>query len=237
MPPVRSITSWPITSPLYGPRAWPEPSWPLPKNLRTQHRPTRNPANYRELDKIELPKTFDRDAFLASLDAAIDEFNATRVGTFDAAGAFDPEAGSFTLTRALSNRKLDKDAIDRAALVAVSTLAARVELTERSFTPLAGGATEQELQHAIDRANELIGTNVNLKMGGSVVSTLDGAQLAQWITFDEALNPTLNTEPVGQWAARARQDACRHRRQRADLHPPRRQDRHRERRHLRLDER
>lgn len=152
-----------------------------------------------ELDKIELPKTFDRDAFLASLDAAIDEFNATRVGTFDAAGAFDPEAGSFTLTKALSNRKLDKDAIDRAALVAVSTLAARVELTERSFTPLAGGATEQELQHAIDRANELIGTNVNLKMGGSIVSTLDGAQLAQWITFDETLNPTLNTEPVGQW--------------------------------------
>ncbi len=147
----------------------------------------------------ELPKTFDRDAFLASLDAAIDEFNATRVGTFDAAGAFDPEAGSFTLSKALSNRKLDKDAIDRAALVAVSTLAARVELTEHSFTPLAGGATEQELQNAIDRANELIGTNVNLKMGGSVVSTLDGAQLAQWITFDEALNPTLSTEPVGQW--------------------------------------
>ena len=57
-----------------------------------------------ELDKIELPKTFDRDAFLASLDAAIDEFNATRVGTFDAAGAFDPEAGSFTLTKAFSNR-------------------------------------------------------------------------------------------------------------------------------------
>lgn len=152
-----------------------------------------------ELDKIELPETFDRDAFLASLGAAIDEFNATRAGTFDAAGAFDPETGSFTLSKALSNRKLDKDAIERAALVAVSTLAPRVELTELSFTPLAGGATEQELQKALDRANELIGTNVNLKMGGAVVATLDGSQLAQWMTFDEALNPTLDTEPVDQW--------------------------------------
>lgn len=152
-----------------------------------------------ELDEIELPESFDRDAFLASLDAELEEFNATRVGTFDAAGAFDSDANSFTLSKALSNRKLDKDAIDRAALLAVSTLAAHVELNERSFIPLAGGATEQELQSALDRANELIGTNVNLKMGGAVVATLDGSQLAQWITFDEALNPTLSTEPVDQW--------------------------------------
>ncbi len=36
-----------------------------------------------KIDQIELPATFDRDTFLASLGASIDEFNATRAGTFD----------------------------------------------------------------------------------------------------------------------------------------------------------
>ena len=151
------------------------------------------------LDQIDLPQGFDRDAFLADLDAALDAFNETRTGTFDAAGAYDADAGKFTLEKARSNQRLDKEAIEVAALRAISTLSKSVTLDEGSFVPLAGGASESELRAAIDQANSLIGTDVDLKMGGSVVATLDGATFVQWMTFDESLKPTLSTEPLAQW--------------------------------------
>lgn len=151
------------------------------------------------LDQIDLPQGFDHDAFLADLDAALDAFNETRTGTFDAAGAYDADAGKFTLEKARSNQKLDKEAIEVAALRAISTLSKNVALDEGSFVPLAGGASESALRAAIDQANSLIGTDVDLKMGGSVVATLDGATFVQWMTFDESLKPTLSTEPLAQW--------------------------------------
>lgn len=146
-----------------------------------------------------LPDDFDQDAFTADLGAAIDAFNANRTGTFDAAGAYDESTGSFTVERARSNQKLDRDTIVADALEAVASLSHTLTLDEDSFTPLAGGATDEQLQAACDAANALIGTNVNLTMGGTNVATLDGAQLAQWITFDDALNPTLSTDPVTAW--------------------------------------
>ena len=150
-------------------------------------------------DTIELPKGFDREAFLADLGAAVDAFNSGRTGTFDAAGAYDEKAGAFTIERARSNQRLDKKAVERAALVAVSRLDGKVALGADCMEPLANGATDDELKAAIDRANELIGSGIDIKMGGAVVATLDGSSFAQWMTFDENLVPTLSTEPLAQW--------------------------------------
>ena len=149
----------------------------------------------------DLPKSFDQKTFTDELGQAIDAFNANRTGTFDAAGAYDAQAGAFSLDRAHANRKLDRDAITRAALFAVSTLTSKVTLDDESFTPLVEGKTDEQLKAACDAANALIGTNVNLKMGGVPVATLDGATLAQWITFDENLTPILSTDPVTAWVS------------------------------------
>lgn len=151
------------------------------------------------LDTIELPKGFDREAFLADLGAAVDAFNSGRTGTFDAAGAYDEKAGAFTIERARSNQRLDKEAVERAALMAVSRLDGKVDLGADCMEPLANGATDDELKAAVDRANELIGSGIDIKMGGAVVATLDGSSFAQWMTFDENLVPTLSTEPLAQW--------------------------------------
>lgn len=151
------------------------------------------------LEDIVLPQAFDRETFLTTLGAALDAYNETRTGTFDAAGAYDAEEGKFTLARARSNQKLDTEAIQRAALQAVAALNRTVTLDEESFIPLAGGASEQQITQALDAANALIGTDVDLKMGGAVVATLDGATFVQWMTFDDQLNPTLSTEPLAQW--------------------------------------
>lgn len=151
------------------------------------------------IEDIELPSTFDRETFLAELAAAIEAYNAERPGTFDAAGAYDAEAGAFTLAKARSSQKLDAEVVQKAALLAISQLNESIELNEDSYVALANGATDKELQAAIDAANQLIGTNVDLNMGGTTVATLDGATLATWMTFDDQLNPTLNTDMVTTW--------------------------------------
>lgn len=151
------------------------------------------------LEDIPLPAEFDREAFAGNLGAAVDAFNEGRPGTFDAVAAYDEAAGKLTLDRALSNRKLDKDAILRTALLAVSTLDKTVELGEESYIPLGGGASEEELQAALDAANALMGARVDIKMGGSVVGVLDGPTFVHWLTFDENLKPTLSTEPLAAW--------------------------------------
>lgn len=147
-----------------------------------------------------LPDHFDRDGFCAELGAAIDAFNEGRTGTFDAAGAYDEAAGSFTVEKARSNQKLDPDALTDDALAAVAALNPTLTVDDDDLAPLAGGATDEQLQAACDAANALIGTNVNLTLGSDRVATLDGKQLAQWMTFDEALNPTLATDQVAVWA-------------------------------------
>ncbi len=151
------------------------------------------------IERIPLPPSFDRDSFLSELNTAIDEFNEGRSGSFDATSAYDPDAKTLTLEKALSNRKLDADAIDRFALLAISALNSRVELADEAFTPLSNGGDVRDLERAIESANALVNVRLDLKMGGSTVATLDSSTLAPWIDFDEALSPSLATEPLGKW--------------------------------------
>lgn len=151
------------------------------------------------IDDVLLPSSFDRETFISNLGSALDSFNAERLGTFDAVSAYDDTLGKLTLQKALANRKLDKDKVIFRALTAVSTLDKTVELDESSYIPLGGGATESELQEALDAANSLMGVNVDIVMGGSKVASLDGATFSQWITFDEKLCPVLSTEPLTAW--------------------------------------
>ena len=148
----------------------------------------------------ELPSQFDRDAFSTELTEAIEAFNAGRTGTFDAAGAYDEQAAAFTVQKARSNQKINVDALNAAALEAIAELTPTLSVEEADLDPLAGGASDEQLQAACDAANALIGTNVNLTLGTDVVATLDGKQLAQWMTFDESLTPTLATDQVSSWA-------------------------------------
>lgn len=143
--------------------------------------------------------TFDREALAQSVGAAVDAFNEGRAGTFDAAGAYDPDAGSFTVARARSNQRLSKEAVVDACERAAARAAETVRLDESAYEPLAGGATDEQLQAACDAANQIIGVDVDLTMGGQTVATLDGSTMTQWITFDESLAPTLDAEALSGW--------------------------------------
>lgn len=143
--------------------------------------------------------TYDKDAFNQELSAAIDAFNQDRPGTFDAAGAYDADAGKFTVEKARSSQRINADTVTKAATEAIEHAQSTCSLDDSAYEPLAGGATDEQLQKACNAANELLGVNVNLKMGGATVATLNGAQMCKWITFDDSLNPTLNHDQLAEW--------------------------------------
>ena len=149
----------------------------------------------------DLPEAFDRAAFEEELGAAIDEYNETRSGTFDAASAYDEATGTFTVEAARANQKIIKETVIEDALTQIAHLETSLELDDDDFELIADGATDEELQAACDAANTLASTNVNLVMGGTTVATLDASEMLSWITFDEELTPSLDSSQLTTWVA------------------------------------
>ena len=62
-----------------------------------------------DVDLSMLSDTFDQKQFEKDLGTAIDEFNEGRSGTFEANSSYDEQAGKFTVEKARSNEKLNRE--------------------------------------------------------------------------------------------------------------------------------
>lgn len=147
----------------------------------------------------DLPDSFDEGDFKSKLQEAVDSYNQGRSGVFDAASAYDASLGTFTLEQAKKNVKIKDDGIYQDALRAIAMLDTDLELTQDDFEQFATGATGEQLSQACAQANELIGADLALKLGGTNVGSLDGSTLSQFITFDDALAPALDSAKLEEW--------------------------------------
>lgn len=157
-----------------------------------------------EPDLSMLSSAFNKEDFENSLGAAIDEFNANRSGTFDAEGAYDETAGKFTVEKAQSNEKLNRDHVIKYAEIELAALSDTVDLTKLgndAYEPLNGNLTNDNIQAACDAANTFLGVNVTLKLDGNDAGKIDGSTILQWISFADPANPTIDTSQVDTWAA------------------------------------
>lgn len=144
----------------------------------------------------ELPDTFDEEGFTEAITAAVDAYNEGKTGTFDGASAFDAEEGRFTLAKARSNIRLNRDAVAELAKRALAALEPSAELDSGCYEAIAGGATDEDIQAACDAANELISHTITLTMGGTAVATLDAAHLTQYVSFGDDLKPSFDAEAL-----------------------------------------
>ena len=138
------------------------------------------------VDDIELPDGFDLESFQTSLSEAVTTFNGDKTGTFTKESAYDESTGLYSAETALENRLLSEEQVLVAALYGVSTLERTVEIDESYLEPLSEEITEEDIQAACDAANALIDASSELTMGGTVVATLDGEQLLEWVSFSDA---------------------------------------------------
>lgn len=151
-------------------------------------------------DAADLPDSFDKSAFTSQLMAAVEEYNQGRSGVFDAASAYDADKAEFTVEQAKKNVKIKFESIEEDALSAVASFQTELELDARDFEEFATGATDNQLSLACAQANELLGANLSLTMGGSEIASVDGELLAGFIRFDESLTPAVDTAKLEEWS-------------------------------------
>ena len=157
-----------------------------------------------DVDLSMLSDTFDQKKFEKDLGAAIDEFNEGRSGTFEANSSYDEQAGKFTVEKARSNEKLNREHVIKYAELELASLAETVDLSKLgndAYEPLNGTLTDDQIQAACDAANNFLGVNVTLKLNGEDAGKVDGSSVLQWISFADPANPTLDTSQISSWAA------------------------------------
>ena len=157
-----------------------------------------------DVDLSMLSDTFDQKKFEEDLGAAIDEFNEGRSGTFEANSSYDEQAGKFTVEKARSNEKLNREHVIKYAELELASLAETVDLSKLgndAYEPLNETLTNDQIQAACDAANNFLGVNVTLKLNGEDAGKVDGSSVLQWISFADPANPTLDTSQISSWAA------------------------------------
>ena len=158
----------------------------------------------KKVDLSMLSDAFDQKQFEQDLGSAIDAFNEGRTGTFEAASSYDEEAGKFTVEKARSNEKLNREHVIKYAELELASLAESVDITKignDAYEPLNGTLTNDQIQAACDAANNFLGVNVSLKLNGEEAGKVDGSSVLQWISFVDPANPTLDTSQISSWAA------------------------------------
>ena len=158
----------------------------------------------KKADLSMLSDAFDQKQFEEGLGSAIDAFNEGRTGTFEAASSYDEEAGKFTVEKARSNEKLNREHVIKYAELELASLAESVDITKignDAYEPLNGTLTNDQIQAACDAANNFLGVNVSLKLNGEEAGKVDGSSVLQWISFADPANPTLDTSQISSWAA------------------------------------
>lgn len=166
---------------------------------------TTNEVNLnQDIDLSMLSNAFDQKQFEEDLGAAIDAFNEGRTGTFEASSSYDEKAGKFTIEKARSNEKLNREHVIKYAEIELASLSETVDLTKLgndAYEPLNGTLTNDQIQAACDAANNFLGVNVTLKLNGNDAGKVDGSSVLQWISFADPANPTLDTSQISNWAA------------------------------------
>lgn len=168
--------------------------WPVKLMGAVQHGVGDEPA-----EAVRLPDDFDVAQFKSELREAVSAYNQNRSGIFDAASAYDASTGAFTLDQAKKNVKIKEEGVYEDALAAIAMLDTDLKLSQNDFEEFATGASDEELSQACSKANELIGTDISLKLGGIDVGYLDGSLLSQFISFDDSLVPSLEESKLEEW--------------------------------------
>ena len=157
-----------------------------------------------DVDLSMLSDAFDQKQFEEDLGAAIDEFNDGRSGTFEASSSYDEDAGKFTVEKARSNEKINREHVIKYAEIQLAALSDTVDINKignDAYEPLNGTLTNDQIQAACDAANNFLGVNVTLKLNGEDAGKVDGSSVLQWISFADPANPTLDTSQISGWAA------------------------------------
>ncbi|MDO5357810.1 MAG: L,D-transpeptidase family protein [Slackia faecicanis] len=144
----------------------------------------------------------DTESLSEAVHEVVDAFNEAADPSADAHVAFDADQGAYAVIDEVYGKQVSADAVTQAAAQAIASMQDSVKLTDEVLIKPAVLAGDSRLAAAADKANLMIGCDVVLKSStdGTKIAELDGSTISQWITFDENMEPVLDSAALDAWA-------------------------------------
>ena len=134
-----------------------------------------------------------------SINAAVEDFNASAVQPTDATVAYNEDSATFEVSSEELGTALDAEGIVEIATEALMALETSVEVTDEQLLQPSVFADDERLTSAADTANTMIATDLSFTLNGEEVATLDGSQVIDWVSIDEEYNVTLDSDAASAW--------------------------------------
>ena len=134
-----------------------------------------------------------------ALTPAVEAVNAAATAPVNATIGFDEKTGAFAVVPEQYGTQLDLEKVVNAVSEGVVRLDAKISLGEDVLALPAILKDDERLAAAVDTANAMVATDLDLMIGGNPVTEVTPALVATWITLDADLNVTINEETFGPW--------------------------------------
>ncbi|MBS5478348.1 MAG: L,D-transpeptidase family protein [Coriobacteriia bacterium] len=143
--------------------------------------------------------SFNRDLIQAAVEAAIAPYNATASDPVDASVAYDPTSMSYVVLPGALGTKLDPVAVTDAIVAALSNESESATLTSDVLVRQNITADDPTLQQSAATANSYLGASSNLTVNGTVVATINGNLVKDWLVFNPDGTVALDDARLVEW--------------------------------------
>lgn len=154
----------------------------------------------KQRDETEkLAASYNESGLDTTVRTAIDNFNATATDPANATIAFNQDIDAFTVQPETVGTTLDADAVVKVVDEAVVSLQPAVRLTSDELVKPTVLSTDPQLKNAADAANQMIVSNMQLTMGGTVVGSVTPQLVSSWVRLGDDLSATLDDDALTTW--------------------------------------
>ena len=148
-----------------------------------------------------LKASFDEEQLRAVVENQLEAHNAAASDAIDAFVFYDEGTGSFEINPGSVGTKLDVDSV----MVTIETAL----LDEEDYAPLTSAhvvqqqmtAGDERLANAVATANDYLGCNIDLMVGGVVAASVGPEEVGAWIRTGSDGSVWLDEEALGAWTS------------------------------------
>ena len=143
--------------------------------------------------------SYNRDLIQAAVEAALAPYNASATDPVDASVGYDEATMSYVVYPGALGTKLDPAAVTDAVVDTLTHEGNKTVLTSDVLVRQKVTADDPALQQSAATANSYLGANSNLTVNGTVVATVNGDLVKDWLTFNPDGTVTLDDAKLVAW--------------------------------------
>lgn len=134
-----------------------------------------------------------------SITAAVNKFNETARQPQNASVTYSAADKKFIINPEVAGTAIDAAKVVEAADAAITGMQNKVKLTDDVLLKPTVLSTDAALTPAVDKANTMLKTSIDVQMNGTSVATLDSTTVADWVTIGDDFAVNLDEGKLTEW--------------------------------------